>query len=138
MDQVIPLTNAPNQKLAVALSINGQTIRLNLTIRYNEMANYWVLTIADANNNVLVDSVPLITGTWPAANVLAQYDYLQIGSLFVVNVSNSYIFDYPNADELGTDFVLVWSDNYDPEYALTAETVLNPPTQFIIGRVFTL
>jgi hypothetical protein len=111
MDQVIPLTTAPNQSLQVALFVNGATLRLNLNIRYNEMANYWVLAISDANSNLLVDSIPLVTGTWPAANILKQYDYMEIGSAYVVNVSNIFTYDYPNADQLGTNFVLVWGDN---------------------------
>lgn len=110
-DQIIPLTTQPNQTFQVALNINNTTVRLTLTFRYNEMANYWVMTVTDTNNNVIVDSVPLLTGTWPAANILDAYQYLQIGSAYVINASNAGVNDYPNASSLGVDFVLVWGDN---------------------------
>ncbi len=111
MNQVIPLTNAPHQSFQVSLAINNLLVRLNLTIDYNEMANYWVLGVTDNNGNILLQNVPLITGSWPAANILEQYQYLNIGSAYVINVSNSNINDYPNATDLGTDFILIWGDN---------------------------
>ena len=109
--QQIPLTTQPNQTFEIPLDVNGTTIRLTLTIRYNEMANYWVMTVGDTNGNILVDNVPLITGTWPAANILDAYQYLGIGSAYVINASNASVNDYPNASSLGIDFVLIWSDN---------------------------
>lgn len=109
--QVIPLTTQPNQSFQVALNVNGATLRLALSITYNEMANYWIMQVVDAGGNILVDNVPLITGSWPAANVLNAYQYLQIGSAYVINVSNANVNDYPNATDLGSDFILVWGDN---------------------------
>jgi hypothetical protein len=111
MNQVVPLTNAPNQTFQILLAINNTQVRLNLSISYNEMANYWVMDVSDNNGNILLVGVPLITGSWPAANVLDQYQYLNIGSAYVINVSNSDVNDYPNATDLGTDFILVWGDN---------------------------
>lgn len=109
--QQIPLTNEPYQLLQVLLNVNNKNLRLNLTVRYNEMANYWTMSIADANGNLLVDNIPFVTGDWPAANILDAYQYLNIGSAYVINASNAAINDYPNASSLGTDFVLVWGDN---------------------------
>lgn len=109
-DQIVPLTTQPNQTFQIALSVGNATIRLNLTIVYNELANYWTMTIADSNNNILLTSIPLITGCWPAANILSQYQYLNIGSAYVLNISNNTTNDYPNATSLGIDFVLLWSD----------------------------
>lgn len=108
-DQIIPLTNNPLQTFQIVLSVNGKTVRLNLTIKFNEMGSYWVMDIADQYDNLMLCGVPLITGTWPAANILAQYQYLEIGSAYVVNVGNSTL-DYPDSNSLGNDFVLVWSD----------------------------
>lgn len=110
-NQIIPLTTQPNQTFQIALNVNNATLRLTLNINYNEMANYWVMTVSDSNGNLIVDNVPLVTGSWPAANILDAYQYLNIGSAYVINVSNSDINDYPNATDLGTDFVLLWGDN---------------------------
>jgi len=43
---IIPLDCSPNQTLQVSLNIDGRNRQLQLKIRYNEMANYWVATIA--------------------------------------------------------------------------------------------
>lgn len=108
--QIINTTNAPNQTMLVSLNVNGATLKLNLTLRFNEMAQYWVLTIADADNNVLADSIPLLTGTWPAANILQQYQYLGIGSAYIINLGTG-VADYPGINDLGTNFLLMWGDN---------------------------
>lgn len=136
MIQVIPLTNDPNQQFTVILQIDGAPLTVNVTIKYNSMAGYWIMSISNASNNLLIDSVPLITGTYPAANLLAQQAYLKIGAWYIVNISNlsvdtgSFVgygegpygaggyggllgqggFDYPNDTNLGTDFQL-WVDD---------------------------
>lgn len=107
-DQLVPLTTANNQTFAVQLTIDGQPLTLNLTLAYSAMAGYWQLSIADENNNLLVASVPLITGQYPSANLLAQYQYLKIGSAYLLNTSNSPA-DYPGQLNL-TQFSLLWGD----------------------------
>lgn len=108
--KIIPLTTSPNQKLSVTLPINGQNTTLNLTVRYNTVANYWVMTVADRSGNTLIDSLPVITGEYPAADILGQYQYLGIGSAIVVNASNSSL-DIPSDTSLGVDHFLVWGDS---------------------------
>lgn len=109
--QVIPLTTQPGQSFQIALDVDNVTIRLALTFRYNEMANYWVMTVVGNDGVTLVDNVPLVTGSWPGANILDAYQYLGIGSAYVINSSNAGVNDFPNATSLGTDFILVWGDN---------------------------
>lgn len=108
-DQIIPLRSSPNQSFASTLQVDGKALSLNFILRWSEMAGYWVMTVLDAAQNVLLDSVPLITGWFPAANILAQYGYLKIGSAFILNEGNADS-DYPGRDDLGTSFVLLWSD----------------------------
>jgi hypothetical protein len=110
-DQIVPLTSSSNQSFKAVLNVNGGVLLLNLTFKYNEMAQYWVMTIQDTDNNYLVDSIPLVTGTWPAANLLKQYQHLMIGSCYVINASSTPLYDYPSQFNLGNDFVLVWGDN---------------------------
>lgn len=107
--QIIPLTTTPNQTFQTALAINNGVTRLTLSVYYNEMANYWCMDIQDVNGNNVLASIPLITGVWPAANILEQYQYLNIGSAYVLNIGSPN--DYPNADSLGNTFQLLWSDN---------------------------
>ena len=109
MAQIIPLTNAPNQQLSVALNVDGAVLRLNLAITFSEMAQYWLISISDAQNNLLLSGIPLITGAWPAANLLAQQAYMKIGSAYVINLG-MVADDYPTDAELGQSFILLWDD----------------------------
>jgi len=108
--KVIPLTSEPNQSLTVTIPIGSQNITLNLKISYNSAAGYWVMTVKDKSNNILVDGIPLLCGQYPAGDLLEQYQYLNIGSAFILNLGNSYL-DSPDDTTLGTDFVLVWGDS---------------------------
>lgn len=109
MSQIIPLTSSPNQSFSVSLQVDGNTLSLNLTIRWSEMAGYWVMSVSDASDNVLVDSIPLITGWYPAGNLFAQQGFLKIGSAFVINLGTSES-DYPGRNDLGSNFQLLWDD----------------------------
>ena len=108
-DQIIPLTSSPNQSFSSTLQVDGASLTLNFILRWNEMAGYWVMSIFNAANALLLDSIPLITGWYPAANILGQYAYLKIGSAAILNQGNSQS-DYPGRNDLGTNFVLLWSD----------------------------
>jgi hypothetical protein len=135
--QVIPLNNSPNQTFTVQLNIDGKPLILNVGLRFNSMAGYWLMTLSDINNSLIVDSVPLITGTYPAANILKQQVYKAIGAWYIINVSNLLVetgsdvgygmgpyggppgyggeqgqggVDYPDNTNLGTDFQL-WVDD---------------------------
>ena len=133
--QQIPLTNSPNQTMTVALTVDGLSLTLNLTISFDRMAGYWILSISDVNNNLLIDSIPMLCGSYPAANLLAQQVYLGIGSCYVINTGNSIPtsgpgygsggygqggyggqagqggIDYPDDTNLGTTFELWWGDS---------------------------
>ena len=107
--QIIPLSVSPNQTFTVNLTVDGNALTLNLGLRFSTMAGYWVLSIYDANNNIILDSLPMITGWYPAGNILAQYSYLKIGSAFILNEGTSDS-DYPGSSDLGTGFQLLWAD----------------------------
>jgi hypothetical protein len=108
--QLIPLTTEPNQQINITLSVDGAPLSLILLINYNEIAKYWVMTVYDANGNLILSDVPLVTGNYPACNILAQYAYLEIGSAYVLNLTGTSGVNYPDDTNLGTDFVLVWGD----------------------------
>ncbi len=107
--QIVPVTSDPNQSLRIALAVDGNTLTLAFAFRFNEIAQYWTMTISDATGNLLRDSVPLVTGSYPAGNLLAQDGHLAIGSAFLLNVSGSPE-DYADSTNLGSDFLLVWDD----------------------------
>ena len=107
--QQIPLNNSPNAARQVTVSINGGASTFFFILRYNEIANYWVGTFYNVQNPaiLLVDSLPLVTGT----NLLGQLQYLNAGSLYILNASNVPSPDYPNSLDLGSDFILAWGDD---------------------------
>src|SRR5579883_2697483 len=105
--QLVPVTAAPNQALTVSLAVNGSSITLNLGLAYNRISGCWMMSIADQSGNPLLSSIPLLTGDWPAANILGPYEYLEIGSAFVINQSGGP-FDWPNDSTLGQSFFLIW------------------------------
>ena len=108
-NQLVPLTLSQAQTFAVQLTVNTQPLTLNLTLTYSPMSGYWQMAVADVNGNSLIASVPLITGLYPAANLLAQYQYLQIGSAYLLNTGTSAL-DYPGVNNLN-QFSLLWGDN---------------------------
>lgn len=104
--QIIPLDDSPNQTWQTTVSINDGVATFFVTLRYNEIAGYWAMTLQDANQNLLVDSWPLVTGL----NLFQQLDYLGIGSMYILNTGNANT-NYPNNQNLGNQFTMVWADN---------------------------
>ena len=106
--QIIPLVQEPNQTFIVQLAVDGSPLTLGFVLTYSAMSGWWQLQVSSVTGTVLISSLPLITGYYPAANMLAQYGYLQIGSAYLLNTGNSTD-DYPGASNL-TAFSLLWGD----------------------------
>jgi hypothetical protein len=106
--QIVPLTQAPNQTFSVQLTVDGAPLTLNFTLSYIVMSGWWQLQVSDTQGNILIASVPLVTGYYPSANILAQYGYLKIGSAYMLNTGNANA-DYPGSSNL-TNFSLLWGD----------------------------
>jgi hypothetical protein len=108
-DQIVPVTNDPNQTLTVALAVDGASLTLKLGARFSLVTGYWLMNVSDRFNNLLLSNVPLLCGLYPASNLLAPFGALAIGSAYIVNASGSAS-DSPDETNLGTDFLLVWGD----------------------------
>ena len=108
--QLLPISTSPNQSMRAILSVNGSLITLNLRVYYNQLVPAWMLDIADQFGNPMVSSIPLVTGVYPAANILGPYGYLGIGSAFVINQSGGTS-DLPDDKNLGVLFQILWDDN---------------------------
>jgi len=107
---LIPVTSNPDQRMTVTIPVNGQNVTLRLRIRYNAQGGYWWMAVSDQSGNLLVDAVPLVTGDYPAGDLLGQYQYLGIGSCVVVNAGNTAL-DSPDDTSLGVSFFLAWGDS---------------------------
>lgn len=109
--QIVPLTSDPNQTLEISVTVDEEILNLSLFVRYNEIAEYWTMKVSDqATGVVLVDSVPFLMGEDGAANILGQYEYLGIGSAYIVPITQVDM-DRPDGTNLGTEFVLLWGDS---------------------------
>lgn len=89
----IPLTANP-QTFAIALA----GITYNLTVKWSLQTGTWILDIADANNNALIQGIPLVTG----CDLLAQYGYVGIGGQLRVQTDNDAD-ALPTVDNLGEE-----------------------------------
>lgn len=87
----IPLLATP-QNLSVVLN----NALYNLLVQWCDPASCWIVDIADANDNLLVQGVPLVTG----ADLLAQYGYLGFGGKLIVQTDNNTD-AIPTFDNLG-------------------------------------
>lgn len=110
---IVPLTTDPNQNFTCTVPVDAKNLTLKFVLRYNTEADYWLMSVSDAQTSqTYIDSLPLITGNYPAADLLEQYAYLGIGSATVVKIG-SISGDIPDDTVLGTDFVLVWGDTVE-------------------------
>ncbi|WP_062306562.1 phage baseplate plug family protein [Alicyclobacillus sendaiensis] len=107
---VVPITSGTNQTVTCTLPVNGGNVTLTFSFTWNDVGDYWFMSITDNNGNLLLDAIPVITGQYPAADILRQYQYLNIGSAYLVPASAG-LPDNPSFDDLGSDYLLVWTDN---------------------------
>lgn len=108
--QKIPVNSDPDQSFDCAVDVDGKNITLKLNFKYNEVAEYWIMKVSDSDSVLLIDSIPLLGGTYPDNNLLDQYSYLGIGSAYIVK-SSTLDSDYPDSTNLGTGYYLLWGDN---------------------------
>lgn len=111
---IIPLSTTPNQTFNCTVPIDGKNRPLSFKLRYNSIAKYWNLTVIDARTKAtLIDALPIVVGEYPAANLLEQYDYLNLGSAVVVKEGDLNRAENPDDTNLGSEYYLVWGDTVE-------------------------
>jgi len=109
----VPIVPNANQSFTCTLPIDNKNIILAFGITYNSVADYWAMSIRDVRTNTqLLDGVPLVTGEYPGANLLEQFEYMGIGSA-VIAPTSSLAKDRPGVSNLGTEWALVWGDTLE-------------------------
>lgn len=104
----IPINNAPNASYSFRISLQNNTVNrdLRIKLRYLDFYDVWMMDVYDdSTKKVLVVDIPMVPGT----DLLGQYQYLGIGSAFLLNVRNSALMQ-PDNKSLGVDFILAWGD----------------------------
>lgn len=103
---IVPVTSNPNQRFSSTIPINGKKIKFYFFLRYNTEQECWEMDLSDAAKTPLLASIPLVSGI----NILEQYMYLNIGEAYILKVNPNLKSSNPSQDNLGKDFILVWSD----------------------------
>lgn len=110
----IPLDTTPDQEIHITVEANKENIPLILRIRFNTEGEFWHMAVSNGTTgDMLISNVPLVTGEYPAANLLRQFEHLGIGAAMIVKVTEQTEKDIPGITDLGTDFVLAWGDDLD-------------------------
>ena len=108
---VIPLDTTPDQQFSVTVDVGGVNIPLILHIRYNTEGEFWRMDVTNGKTQkMLISNLPLVTGEYPAANLLRQHGYLGIGSCVMVKNTDMTEAEIPGLFDLGSDFLLLWGE----------------------------
>lgn len=89
----IPLI--PSQPQRFTITLGGVSYNMRLTYD-TAQAGCWMLDIGDADSNLLVAGIPLVTGV----DLVAQYAYLSFGGALVCTTDRG-AGEVPNFDGLG-------------------------------------
>ncbi|USG65158.1 hypothetical protein NDK47_24045 [Brevibacillus ruminantium] len=107
---ILPITPRMNQEFTCTLPVDSRNITLDFSLTYNSPAGYWFMSIKDHETGaLLIDSLPLLPGEYPAANMLSQFSYLGIGSAVLISVSGDD--SMPTFESLGREHLIAWGDN---------------------------
>lgn len=105
----IPLDTTLDQQFSVTVEVGEENVPLILHLRYNTEGDFWHMDVINGDTEeMLVSNMPLLTGEYPAADILEQFDYIGIGQAIILKMSDGAVGDFPNIDNLGTDYVLFW------------------------------
>lgn len=105
----IPLDPEDEQQFDIVVEVDGQSVFLNLHLRYNSEGDFWHMDVAlQDTDEILISNVPLLTGEYPSADILAQFQHFGLGSAMIIKASDDIENDFPSFEEIGTDFILVW------------------------------
>lgn len=111
MPYKIPLAPYPNQTFNTTIPINDRNVDITITLNYNEVAQYWTMTVVDTvEEKVLFSQLPMLTSSMDFANMLCQLGYKEIGSAFIFPTNFTQA-SRPNDKDLGKNYQLIWSDN---------------------------
>ena len=102
--------NFPNQKMVVVVPVDDENRFFEIEANYNEIAEYWTMTIRDVETGKdILTGIPLLTSFGDFANIMKQYGYKNIGSVYVYPKQFTKA-SRPNDTNLGTDYIILWGD----------------------------
>jgi hypothetical protein len=88
----VPLLPQP-QRFSVFLS----SVEYIMVVKWNTVSACWIMDLLDVNDAPVLTGIPLVTG----ADLLAQFEYLEIGGQMIVQTDN-LPYAVPTFENLGT------------------------------------
>lgn len=106
----IPLNNQPNQSFNVSIPLAIKNIVLSFFAKFNTISGYWEIDISNgATGEQLIFGLPLLSGLYPAANLIEAFGHLDIGAAYVTPLHDDAP-AIPGENSWGVDYVFVWDD----------------------------
>jgi hypothetical protein len=101
---LLPMTNQPNQNFSLTIPKGRDNIRLAFFLGWNEIANYWQMTISNIETQTeLINLMPLVFSV-----PLRQYQYFGINQAIIIKTGNTQR-DYPGVNDWGENFNMYWT-----------------------------
>lgn len=106
----IPVSALPNNSFNINIPVGDENIYFKLEFVYNSIAEYWMMSIYDADTlDCYISNLNLIETLGEYADLIKLFSYKHLGAVYIVN-TGSVNSSMPDDTNLGTDFELVWSD----------------------------
>jgi len=87
----------PLQAMPQTLQITLAGVQYQLTVKWNDANQSWILDIGDSSANPIVTGIPIVTGT----DLLAPFAYLNFGGQLIAQTTNDTD-AVPTFENLGT------------------------------------
>ena len=111
MYQTIPPPSSFNERKIVTVEVDGVKHTIRIRLRFMESLGLWHMSIYNPSNGAcMAESIPLLTGMYPAADLLGPYGSLGIGSACIVPLVKNPTTPNPSRTNFGTEYALVWGD----------------------------
>lgn len=103
----IPLTTTAFSQTAFKLTLgNDRNINILLKLRYYDLYSLWVADVVDnSTGEELITAMPLV----PGVDLLGQYEYLDIGSAYIIAAEPTSL-QQPDNETLGSTWLLAWGE----------------------------
>lgn len=109
----IPVNSKPNQTFDCIVPVDGKNRKYRYFFYYNTVGKYWQMNVTDTESGEeLLVGYPLFSMKYPYDNLISQYAYKGMGSCYLFNVTG-VPYTRPTLEDLGTNFLLCWSDTND-------------------------
>ena len=109
----IKLKNLANQSFLLSIVLFGESRTFKVELSFREVCSYWTMNLTYwVSKEVLFINIPLITVKKinGAGNCLSQFAYKKLGKFGICPITEETS-DYPDSENLQTNFIMFWSDD---------------------------